>query len=100
MLLTFALYPSISPWLLKTGDCITSQSSPANFNASSDVGASFTIVPNPCHGFSLTLNMVSFSMVHTGDVKGKVQEARQTLFMADKYMENLGLEFEKLRKHS
>ena len=49
---------------------------------------------------NLALNTAarSFSMVHTGDVKGKVQEARQTLFMADKYMENLGLEFEKLRK--
>lgn len=40
----------------------------------------------------------SFSMVHTGDIKGKVQEAKQTLFMADRYMENLGREFEKLRK--
>ena len=40
----------------------------------------------------------SFSMVHTGDVKGKVAEARQTLFMADTYMENLGREFERLRK--
>ena len=40
----------------------------------------------------------SFSMVHTGDVRGKVAEARQTLFMADTYMENLGREFERLRK--
>lgn len=40
----------------------------------------------------------SFSMVHTGDVKGKVAEARQTLFMADTYMENLGREFERLRR--
>jgi phage/plasmid-like protein (TIGR03299 family) len=40
----------------------------------------------------------SFSMVHTGDIRGKVSEAKQTLFMADKYMENLGREFEKLRK--
>ena len=37
-------------------------------------------------------------MVHTGDIRGKVQEAKETLFMADKYMENLGREFEKLRK--
>jgi phage/plasmid-like protein (TIGR03299 family) len=40
----------------------------------------------------------SFSMVHTGDIRGKISEAKQTLFMADKYMENLGREFEKLRK--
>ena len=40
----------------------------------------------------------SFGMVHTGDIKGKVQEAKETLFMADKYMESLGREFEKLRK--
>lgn len=40
----------------------------------------------------------SFSMIHTGDVKEKVSEAKQTLFMADNYMENLGREFERLRK--
>lgn len=40
----------------------------------------------------------SFSMIHTGDIKGKVLEAKQTLFMADIYMENLGQEFERLRR--
>lgn len=40
----------------------------------------------------------SFSIIHTGDFKGKVQEAKQTLFMADHYMEKLGYEFERLRK--
>ena len=40
----------------------------------------------------------SFSMVHTGNVKGKIQEARQTLFLADQYMEKLGMEFERLRR--
>ncbi len=40
----------------------------------------------------------SFSIVHTGDIKGKIQEAKQTLFMADQYMEHLGMEFERLRK--
>lgn len=40
----------------------------------------------------------SFSMVHTGNIKGKIQEARQTLFMADRYMEMLGMEFERLRR--
>lgn len=37
-------------------------------------------------------------MVHTGDIQGKVQEAKETLFMADRYMESLGREFERLRK--
>lgn len=40
----------------------------------------------------------SFSMVHTGNVKGKIQEARHTLFMADQYMDRLGMEFERLRR--
>lgn len=40
----------------------------------------------------------SFSMVHTGDIKGKIGEARHTLFMADRYMESLGMEFERLRE--
>lgn len=49
---------------------------------------------------NLTLNTASrsFSMIHTGDIKGKISEAKQTLFMADQYMENLGKEFERLRK--
>ena len=34
----------------------------------------------------------SFSMIHTGDIKGKILEAKQTLFMADTYIENLGQE--------
>ncbi len=47
---------------------------------------------------ALSTAVRSFSMVHTGDVKEKVSEAKQTLFMADNYMENLGREFERLRK--
>ncbi len=49
---------------------------------------------------NLALNTAarSFSIVHTGDVKGKVQEAKETLFLADNYMEHLGREFERLRK--
>ena len=42
----------------------------------------------------------SWSMIHTGDIKGKMQEARDTLFMAQKYMDKLGKEFENLRKKS
>lgn len=30
----------------------------------------------------------SFSMIHTGDIRGKIHEAKQTLFMADQYMED------------
>ena len=40
----------------------------------------------------------SWSMIHTGDIKGKMQEAKDTLFMAEKYMDNLGKEFETLRR--
>ena len=36
-------------------------------------------------------------MIHTGDVHGKINEARDTLFMAEKYMDSLGKEFENLR---
>ena len=37
-------------------------------------------------------------MIHTGNIKDKIQEAKDTLFMAEKYMENLGKAFEQLRK--
>lgn len=49
---------------------------------------------------NLALNTAkrSWSMIHTGDIKGKIQEAKDTLFMAEKYMDNLGKEFERLRK--
>lgn len=56
------------------------------------------VVCNNTLNLALNTAARSFSMVHTGDVKGKVNEARQTLFMADQYMENLGREFERLRK--
>lgn len=36
-------------------------------------------------------------MIHTGDIRGKMQEARNTLFMAQTYMDELGKEFENLR---
>ena len=37
-------------------------------------------------------------MNHTGNVKDKMEEAKNTLFLADRYMEELGKEFENLRK--
>lgn len=36
-------------------------------------------------------------MIHTGDIKGKMQEAKDTLFPAETYMDELGKEFEALR---
>ncbi len=40
----------------------------------------------------------SFSMVHTGNIQNKIQEAKDTLFMAEEYMDCLGVEFERLRR--
>ena len=40
----------------------------------------------------------SWSMIHTGNIKDKIQEAKDTLFMAEAYMDNLGKEFENLRR--
>ena len=37
-------------------------------------------------------------MIHTGNIHDKIQEARDTLFMAEKYMDSLGVEFEQLRR--
>ena len=56
------------------------------------------VVCNNTLNLALNTATRSFSMVHTGDIRGKVNEAKQTLFMADQYMENLGREFERLRK--
>ena len=39
----------------------------------------------------------SWSMIHTGDIKEKMQEAKNTLLLAEKYMDELGKEFEALR---
>lgn len=40
----------------------------------------------------------AWSMVHVGDLAAKMEEARSTLDLADKYMNGLGVEFEKLNK--
>lgn len=53
---------------------------------------------------SNTLNLAlktaqrSFSIIHMGDIKEKMKEAEDTLFMADEYMQELGREFEELRR--
>lgn len=52
---------------------------------------------------SNTLNLAlstakrSWSMVHTGNVKDRLKEAGDTMFLAEKYMDSLGKEFENLR---
>lgn len=52
---------------------------------------------------SNTLNLAlatakrSWSMVHTGNIKDRLKETGDTLFLAGKYMERLGKEFESLR---
>lgn len=53
---------------------------------------------------SNTLNLAldtakrSWSAVHTGNIRSKLEEAKNTLFMAASYMDELGREFETLRK--
>lgn len=56
------------------------------------------VVCNNTLNLALNTAKRSWSMIHTGDVKGKLDEARNTLFMAEKYMDNLGKEFEHLRR--
>ena len=56
------------------------------------------VVCNNTLNLALSKAKRSWSMVHTGDVQGKMEEAKQTLFMAEKYMSRLGREFENLRK--
>ncbi len=41
----------------------------------------------------------SWSMIHTGNIQSKIKEASDTLFKAERYMDELGKEFEKLRMH-
>mgnify|MGYP004528983199 FL=1 len=47
---------------------------------------------------ALTNAKRSWSMIHTGNVENKLDEARETLFRAENYMDELGKEFENLRK--
>ena len=57
------------------------------------------VVCNNTLNLALSTANRCFSIVHTGDIKGKIDEAKQTLFMADEYMEALGNEFERMRKN-
>ena len=56
------------------------------------------VVCNNTLNLALSTAKRSWSMIHTGDIKGKIQEAKDTLFMAEEYMDNLGKEFERLRQ--
>ena len=56
------------------------------------------VVCNNTLNLALRTAKRSWSMVHTGNIEEKLQEARDTLFMAEKYMDSLGREFEELRK--
>ena len=56
------------------------------------------VVCNNTLNLALTTASRSFSMMHTGDIRGKIEEARDTLFLAEKYMDCLGVEFERLRR--
>lgn len=56
------------------------------------------IVCNNTLNLALRTAQRGWSMIHTGDIRGKIQEAKDTLFMAEKYMESLGEEIEKLRR--
>lgn len=53
-----------------------------------------------CNTLNLALATAkrSWSMNHTGDIRGKLKEAEDTLFLASAYMDALGREFEILRK--
>lgn len=56
------------------------------------------VVCNNTLNLALSTAKRSWSMIHTGDIKGKLKEAKDTLFMAENYMDSLGKEFETLRK--
>ena len=56
------------------------------------------VVCNNTLNLALDTAKRSWSMVHTGNIRDKLQEAEQTLFMAEEYMVRLGKEFENLQK--
>lgn len=72
-------------------------------DGSGSIKAALTPIRAVCQN---TLNLAlaessrSWSMIHTGNIQNKLQEARDTLFMAEKYMDSLGKEFEHLRSQT
>ena len=70
-------------------------------DGSGSVKVAVTPVRVVCNNtLNLALNTAkrSFSMIHTGNIQDKIQEAKDTLFMAEEYMDCLGIEFEQLRR--
>ncbi len=55
------------------------------------------VVCNNTLNLALSTANRCWSMIHTGNIKGKLEEARNTLFLAEQYMDSLGKEFENLR---
>lgn len=56
------------------------------------------VVCNNTLNLALRTAKRSWSAIHTGNIKSKMEEAKNTLFMANAYMDELGKEFENLRK--
>ena len=56
------------------------------------------VVCNNTLNLALRTAKRSWSMIHTGDISGKIEEAKNTLLLADEYMTALGQEIENLRK--
>ena len=56
------------------------------------------VVCNNTLNLALSTAKRSWSMIHTGDIRGKMQEAKDTLFLAEDYMDKLGKEFDTLRR--
>ena len=80
----------ISPYLLFSN----------THDGSGSIKVALTPIRVVCNNtLNLALNTAkrSWSMIHTGDIQAKMQEARNTLFRAEKYMDELGREFEALR---
>lgn len=55
------------------------------------------VVCNNTLNLALSAAKRSWSMLHIGDIRGKITEAGDTLFRAESYMDELGKEFETLR---
>ena len=55
------------------------------------------VVCNNTLNLALSTAKRSWSMIHTGDIQGKLEEAKDTLFKAEAYMDELGKEIEDLR---
>ncbi len=56
------------------------------------------VVCNNTLNLALATTKRSWSAIHTGDIGNKMEEAGNTLFLANTYMDGLGREFEHLRK--